>query len=71
MPLSSSTFLSLVDIKKFRGVVVQHEHEFGLKIYSSKSMELSIDLRGGGGHKKTKQGQGTGFTYLDLNSLPK
>ena len=56
MPLSSSTFLGLVDTKQFRGVVVQHGHEFGLKIYSGNSMELSVDLKKA---EKHKQGQST------------
>lgn len=67
MPLSSSTFLGLEDGKQFRGVVVQHEHEFGLKIYSGNSMELSVDLKK---QKKTKRDRAK-FTDLDLNKLPK
>lgn len=44
MSLSSRTFLRLEYGKQFWGVVVQLEHEFGLKIYSGNSLELSVDL---------------------------
>lgn len=66
MSLCSSTFLGLEDGKQFRGVVVQLEHEFGLKIYSGNSMELSVDLK-----KNTKQKHKAQFTDFGLNKLSK
>lgn len=67
MSLSSSTFLGLEDAKQFRGEMVQHKHEFSLKIYSGNSTELSVDLKR---LKKTKKDRAQ-FTDLDLNKLPK